>query len=565
MDTKLDRFLFLFKQDSLFSFEEASASEKSRWEVALVATKALSFKHVVLKEGIYSNPPLDHKCSNSVFIYDNVLVSTDTHEVEGDINDDLCTTLSNEDRDRIRERWALSLIVKVYGKKVGYRFLTQKLKSLWKIQAQPLVVDLGLDFFLLKFHSVEDLNWVINGGPWFWRAISSFSSVAIWVRLPELPVDYFDEGILKKIGSKIGLPLKIDANTLSGERDNQSYMKGLGPYAFTVEELGIRTIYARKKITPESPYVAAFRDVEDSYGPWMVVQSRKTKKVRSQSNGINVKETFQPNKGEFVEVNHRPLRAGNQNVDKALNLSEGVNPKLPSLRSNGVVNQPLSEQLQEPSVSVPERQPPPLNRSLSPTGSTNQPFVFQAQRPQQRQAHPGTGEGGPIRDIETSVGGSGAGDFQPSRDSGGNAIGRDPLPGKSLKRGSGSSSINPPHGRASARLRQVLVDARIRKSNAQGRSATQGNRSRMDGEKSSTMKAKNAQRPPTPINDDSSVELARVRNAQGILSRLPFDGVADADVIGYQGGIWLLWRSSRVSVQIVGSTEQEIHAVVKGC
>ncbi|OMO88038.1 Endonuclease/exonuclease/phosphatase [Corchorus olitorius] len=53
---------------------------------------------------------------------------------------------------------------------------------------------------------------------------------------------------------------------------------------------------------------------------------------------------------------------------------------------------------------------------------------------------------------------------------------------------------------------------------------------------------------------------ARICDAQSILNRLPFDGFMDADVIGFQGGIWMLWRTDRV---LVGTSEQEIHVVVK--
>lgn len=149
----------------------------------------------------------------------------------------------------------------------------------------------------------------------------------------------------------------------------------------------------------------------------------------------------------------------------------------------------------------------------------------------------GTGEGRFYGNTETSLGGSRAGDFQPSGDSNGDATRHKPLSGNSLvrptvgdssldsnnarelyelptvrvsderKRTGGSSSLNPPHGRASARLRQVLVDARLLKPHAQGRSSSQGNRSGMDGEKSSTKKARNAQQPSTSINDNPSVEL----------------------------------------------------------
>ncbi|XVF02605.1 hypothetical protein REPUB_Repub04eG0189300 [Reevesia pubescens] len=42
-------------------------------------------------------------------------------------------------------------------------------------------------------------------------------TVAIWIRLPELPMEYFDAEILKKIGKSIGTLLRVDGHTLAGE------------------------------------------------------------------------------------------------------------------------------------------------------------------------------------------------------------------------------------------------------------------------------------------------------------------------------------------------------------
>ena len=51
--------------------------------------------------------------------------------------------------------------------------------------------------------------------------------------------------------------------------------------------------------------------------------------------------------------------------------------------------------------------------------------------------------------------------------------------------------------------------------------------------------------------------------ATEIIEGLPFDGCAVADTIGFAGGIWMLWRSDRVQVNVLAATEQEIHALVQ--
>ncbi|OMO85295.1 reverse transcriptase [Corchorus capsularis] len=47
------------------------------------------------------------------------------------------------------------------------------------------------------------------------------------------------------------------------------------------------------------------------------------------------------------------------------------------------------------------------------------------------------------------------------------------------------------------------------------------------------------------------------------MKRLPFDRFFDSSTIGCRGGIWLLWKSDKLELDLIGSTEQEIHATVK--
>ena len=51
--------------------------------------------------------------------------------------------------------------------------------------------------------------------------------------------------------------------------------------------------------------------------------------------------------------------------------------------------------------------------------------------------------------------------------------------------------------------------------------------------------------------------------ADEIIKALPFNGYAVADTIGFAGGIWMLWRSDLVHVDVLAATEQEIHAMIQ--
>ena len=160
-------------------------------------------------------------------------------EAEADVEEDsLCdgfaaVALSKKDKERIRAPWTSSLIVKSFGRSLGYMFLLSKIRELWRPSGRTDCIDLGHDFFLIKFECKEDIDKVLKGGPWFigqqfltirlWEpefkaSEASFSSVAVWIRLLELPIEYYDLVMLRKIGEAIGPVLRIDAHTANGAR-----------------------------------------------------------------------------------------------------------------------------------------------------------------------------------------------------------------------------------------------------------------------------------------------------------------------------------------------------------
>lgn len=136
--------------------------------------------------------------------------------------------LSRETKRQIRGPWAQSLIVKLYGRSVSFNFLQSKLNLLWKPTGRLDCVDLGHDFYSVRFALKEDLESVLEKGPWFiggqflsirpWEpffkpAEANVSSIAVWIRLQELPLEFYETEVLKQIGEAIGKVLRIDAYT----------------------------------------------------------------------------------------------------------------------------------------------------------------------------------------------------------------------------------------------------------------------------------------------------------------------------------------------------------------
>ena len=136
--------------------------------------------------------------------------------------------LSKETKARIKAPWSKALTVKVYGRFVGFHYLTFKLNALWKPMAKMDCVTLGKGFFLVRFSCSDDFDRVVRGcplfigehfltikpwEPYFKASDAKLTSVAVWVRLPELPIEFYDASVLKEIGSVIGPILRVDSYT----------------------------------------------------------------------------------------------------------------------------------------------------------------------------------------------------------------------------------------------------------------------------------------------------------------------------------------------------------------
>ncbi|CAN1128360.1 hypothetical protein LINPERHAP2_LOCUS4583 [Linum perenne] len=49
---------------------------------------------------------------------------------------------------------------------------------------------------------------------------STLLTLRVWIRLPGIPLEYVDYGILSRIGNQIGKTVRIDHTTLDGSRGN---------------------------------------------------------------------------------------------------------------------------------------------------------------------------------------------------------------------------------------------------------------------------------------------------------------------------------------------------------
>ena len=59
--------------------------------------------------------------------------------------------LSKETKSSIQAPWSKAIIIKVFGRTVGFTFLHAKIMGLWKPTGRLDMVDLGKDFFLVRY------------------------------------------------------------------------------------------------------------------------------------------------------------------------------------------------------------------------------------------------------------------------------------------------------------------------------------------------------------------------------------------------------------------------------
>ena len=160
-------------------------------------------------------------------------------KVEGLRKGLVAVKFSKELKQKIRSPWYKALIVKVYGRSVGLNFLQNRLLSMWRLVGRLDCVDLSYGFSLTRFSLREDYEATLKRGPWFieehflstkpWEpdfslATTNVSSVAVWIRLNELQIDYYHAEALLHIRKAIGNVLRVDTHTASESKGRFAWL-----------------------------------------------------------------------------------------------------------------------------------------------------------------------------------------------------------------------------------------------------------------------------------------------------------------------------------------------------
>ncbi|KAJ1428156.1 Zinc finger, CCHC-type [Sesbania bispinosa] len=195
--------------------------------------KVLSYKDVILggSEDEVEQSQGDSDDSSDGSSSSSEHMEEDEEEAEAIEGDDLCPTvhISSKKFHEACKPWKSVVIIKVLGKRVGLQFLQLRLLKLWHPLRDMEIIDLEFDYFLVCFSNPSDVNMVFEQGPWlisghylvmqkwqphFFPGEDELKRVAVWVRVPGLPMEFYDREILWKIGNMLGKTVRVDSNTL---------------------------------------------------------------------------------------------------------------------------------------------------------------------------------------------------------------------------------------------------------------------------------------------------------------------------------------------------------------
>lgn len=172
--------------------------------------------------------------------------------------------------------WRRALVVKLLGRNVSSRILSQRLTDMWALNRRLEIVDLEDGFFVVRFVSKEDYMAALENYPWtiqghyltiskFWHGFlpsaEKLSFTLVWVRIPRLPLEYFHENVLMRVGSCLGKAVKIDHNTMTVSR---------GKYARVCVEVDLEKPLTYVVFLNGQPFTIEYENLHLVFQVWQI-------------------------------------------------------------------------------------------------------------------------------------------------------------------------------------------------------------------------------------------------------------------------------------------------------
>ncbi|XP_057762182.1 uncharacterized protein LOC130982262 [Arachis stenosperma] len=189
-----------------------------------------------------------------------------------DMGDGLYNIIISENtRNELLKPWWRSLIVKLMGRKIGYATMKKRIETMWESYVGIDVIDFGNEFYLVKFYAQDDMDYALLVGPWkiydhclavrLWEPnfnplLTIIDKITAWVRLPGLPIELYNERILRKIGDLVGKTCKVDHNTQQLCR---------GKFARLYVEVDLTKLLLEKYMINEKMYQIEYEEIHQIY------------------------------------------------------------------------------------------------------------------------------------------------------------------------------------------------------------------------------------------------------------------------------------------------------------
>ncbi|KAI9121326.1 hypothetical protein K1719_008359 [Acacia pycnantha] len=125
--------------------------------------------------------------------------------------------------------WMNSLIIKVLGASFPTYVIRDRINRMWRPRDALKLIPLSNGYYIVSFSNKEDREYAFQEGPWMiedhylivqrwrpnfnpWKADLQ-CNIAAWVRLPDVPFEFYNVESLRRLGNMIGKMIKVDRST----------------------------------------------------------------------------------------------------------------------------------------------------------------------------------------------------------------------------------------------------------------------------------------------------------------------------------------------------------------
>ncbi|KAI0526839.1 hypothetical protein KFK09_002431 [Dendrobium nobile] len=188
-----------------------------------------------LKEPVIPNDPINHKfAENGSVWHKKQNIKVDSLNLGSFLTEDgkgikLLTEKELENVKRLEK----ALVVKIFGDDIPFHMVSLDLRRQWNGFGKFHLTGLGRGWMLCSFEDPAAVENILSGGPWWVRGqvvgldkwSTSFNpnslkgiSAPVWIRLPNLPLQCWDEVNICRITLMVGKPFLLDGNMFQWSR-----------------------------------------------------------------------------------------------------------------------------------------------------------------------------------------------------------------------------------------------------------------------------------------------------------------------------------------------------------